>query len=131
MLFLFRPGMEMVAFQALMGRFEGRPPFRAAVRMGERVVGSIGVGKGAQPPIFYFLARDLAGQGIASEIVPDFCQELHHRYGLTRLTAEVMADNPASMRVLQKAGFRQTAERMLTSKGRDAPAPGFGFARDF
>lgn len=131
MLLIFRPGMELVAFQALMGRFDGRPPFRAAVWMEGRVIGSIGVGKGPAPPVFYFLSGDVAGQGIASEILPAFCDELHQRYGLTRLTAEVMADNPASARVLEKAGFTNTGAITMNSKGREEPAPGFGFARDF
>lgn len=131
MLLIFRPGMEQIAFNALMTPFAGRPPFRAAVRLGDRTIGSIGVGKGEAPPIFYFLAADQAGKGIASEIVPAFCDELALRYGISGLTAEVMADNPGSARVLEKAGFSKVEAITMQSKGREGPAPGWLYQRDY
>lgn len=131
MLLIFRPEMTQPEFDALMTPFAGRPPFRLAIRAGGRTIGSIGVGRGQVPPIFYFLAADQAGQGLASEIVPAFCDELWLRYAFRGLSAEVMADNPASGRVLEKAGFAKAGPITMVSRGRDAPAPGWLYRRDY
>lgn len=131
MLLIFRPGMAQPEFDALMTPFAGRPPFRLAIRAGGRTIGSIGVGRGQVPPIFYFLAADQAGQGMASEIVPAFCNEVQLRYAFRGLTAEVMADNPASGRVLEKAGFAKAGPITMVSRGRAAPAPGWLYQRDY
>ncbi|MDO5604480.1 MAG: GNAT family N-acetyltransferase [Paracoccus sp. (in: a-proteobacteria)] len=99
---------------------------RMAVRLAGRCIGRVGVGGGAEPSIFYFLAPDVAGQGIASEIVAPFCAATEARFALNTLMAEVFCDNPASHRVLTKAGF--VVIRMVTdleSAGRSVAAPGW------
>lgn len=56
--------------------------------------------------IGYLLAEDVWGQGLASELVPGLVEALKKR-GETRVNAGVAVNNPASARVLLKAGFRQ------------------------
>ena len=128
MLFVFYPGMPRADFDALHQPYAAARPFRLAIRdHAGRAVGSIGVGEGEAPPIYYYLAPAVAGQGIASEVVPAFCAEVVDRFGLARLTAGVFDDNPASVRVLERAGFLRQRAEVLPSRGRTAPAPGHGF----
>jgi RimJ/RimL family protein N-acetyltransferase len=53
----------------------------------------------------YWLGQDFWGRGIMTEAVAaltDFCFD---NFLLRRISAEVFANNPASARVLEKAGF--------------------------
>lgn len=100
-------------------------PLRLAVRMSGRCIGTIGVDKGAEPVIFYSLAPDIQGRGIASEIVPPFCDAVQRRFGLSVLKAEVFCDNPASRRVLEKAGFEVTGTKLMISAARSKPEQGW------
>jgi RimJ/RimL family protein N-acetyltransferase len=53
----------------------------------------------------YWLSEDFWGHGVMSEAVPavtDYCFE---NFPLHRIHAEAYANNPASVRVLEKAGF--------------------------
>ena len=129
MLFLFRPGMPREDFGAIFPLGAGAPPFRTAIEHRGQVVGSIGVGAGSTPPIYYFLAPKVAGQGLATEIVAAFCDHITRRHAPEALTAEVFTDNPASRRVLEKCGFRLTGETPLTSAARTAPAAAWQFRR--
>jgi RimJ/RimL family protein N-acetyltransferase len=73
-------------------------------------VGGIGVHPGQQErrhtaSIGYWLGEQFWGRGIMTEAVTtvtDFCFE---NLPLRRISAEVFANNPASARVLEKAGF--------------------------
>ncbi|MDO5705483.1 MAG: GNAT family N-acetyltransferase [Paracoccus sp. (in: a-proteobacteria)] len=100
------------------------PPFRLVLRQGDRVCGSIGIGAGDLPPIWYFLHPDLSGGGLGTEMLRAFVDEVHLRYGLRGIEAEVFADNPASRRILEKSGFVVTHTVELTSAARPGPAPG-------
>ncbi|MFV0409501.1 MAG: GNAT family N-acetyltransferase [Paracoccus sp. (in: a-proteobacteria)] len=127
MLLRFAPGqsLDQVAAALRPAMDPLHRPVRLAIRHRGGCIGSIGVAEGEAPSIFYFLAPETVGQGLASEIVPLFCDTVQDWYGLDRLSAEVFADNPASCRVLEKAGFRITSDAMLPSAGREAPAPGW------
>src|SRR5215211_9023694 len=73
-------------------------------------VGGISVHSGQQErrhraTIGYWLGEQFWGRGVMTEavtIVTDFCFE---NFPLRRISAEVFANNPASARVLEKAGF--------------------------
>lgn len=96
---------------------------------GARLVGSIGLGRdGDDVELGYWIAREWWGQGFATEAaraVLRLAAALGHR----RLVAGHFADNPASGRVLAKAGFRPTGEqRMRFSAGRGAEAPAVSYA---
>lgn len=122
MLFVFRPDMSPAAFARHFPLGTLTPPFRAVVERDGQVVGSIGVGAGAVPSIYYFLAPGAAGQGLGTQMVAGFAAELQRRHGLHSLSAEVFHDNPASRRVLERNGFRVIGERLRESAARDAPA---------
>ena len=64
----------------------------------------------------------VAGGGLGFEVVAGFATWLD-RAGIGPLSAEVFTDNPASRRVLEKAGFRLSGEGMGVSAARAAPAP--------
>ena len=53
----------------------------------------------------YWLAEPFWGRGIATEAVRAFVEERLKATSLHRIFAEVFSSNPASVRVLEKAGF--------------------------
>jgi RimJ/RimL family protein N-acetyltransferase len=73
-------------------------------------VGGIGVHPGQDvhrhtATVGYWLGEEFWGRGIMTEVltaVTDFCFD---NFPLRRISAEVFANNPASARVLEKAGF--------------------------
>lgn len=104
--------------------YHGALPFRLAITDHTgRFLGTIGVGRGLEPPIFYFLDPKVEGQGYGSEVVRCFTDHLFEHFEIDALTADVFADNPASVRILEKTGFRQVGQGMGTSKARLEPAP--------
>ncbi|MEW4453199.1 GNAT family protein [Bremerella sp. JC817] len=57
--------------------------------------------------IGYWLGKPYWGQGVMPTVVGPFCEYLHETFSLVRITATVFANNPASMRVLDKCGFQR------------------------
>jgi RimJ/RimL family protein N-acetyltransferase len=55
--------------------------------------------------IGYWLSEELWGQGVMSEVVPAFVNHCFREFSLNRIFAEAYSSNPASARVLEKAGF--------------------------
>jgi ribosomal-protein-alanine N-acetyltransferase len=53
----------------------------------------------------YRVAQHVAGHGVATATVRDLCRVAASRHGITTLRAATATDNPASRRVLVKAGF--------------------------
>lgn len=53
----------------------------------------------------YWLSEDFWGEGIMSEVVPAFVDYCFANFLLNRMFASAYANNPASARVLEKAGF--------------------------
>jgi len=53
----------------------------------------------------YWLAEEFWGRGIMTEAVAAFIDFCFENFPLRRIYAEVFANNPASARVLEKAGF--------------------------
>src|SRR5262249_55015448 len=56
--------------------------------------------------IGYWLGRGLWGRGLATAAVRGLTAHAFRAYGLTRVYALPFADNAASLRVLEKAGYR-------------------------
>jgi ribosomal-protein-alanine N-acetyltransferase len=75
------------------------------------VVGMIGynywIRRDARASVGYDLARAFWGQGIMTEALDAVVAFGFRRMGLNRIEADADARNPASARVLKKAGFRQ------------------------
>jgi len=74
--------------------------------------------EGHRDEIGYWLAEPFRGQGIATDAVEVFCNWLLAiRPALVRIEAKVYSHNPASARVLEKAGFqREGLARKLVFK---------------
>jgi len=78
---------------------------------GEGVVGAMAVfrrGPCAEWEVGYNVARPFWGRGIASEVLAATIDWTRASLAPTRLIAAHFEDNPASRRVLEKAGFRPT-----------------------
>lgn len=81
-----------------------------AIELNGEASGGIGVhpGEGVErhsAELGYWLGRAYWNEGIASAAVAALVPHAMHELRLYRLQARVFADNPASMRVLQKCGF--------------------------
>jgi RimJ/RimL family protein N-acetyltransferase len=96
---------------------------------GAKLVGSAGLGRdGEDVEIGYWIARAHWGQGYATEATRAILN-LSRAIGHRRITGSHFADNPASGRVLRKAGFAPTgATRLRYSASRGGEAPCFGYA---
>ena len=105
---------------------------------GARLVGSAGLARlGDRIEIGYWIARQHWGQGYATEAVRAILR-LAEALGHRRIGAAHFVDNPASGRVLAKAGFRKIGkltERFSLGRGCAAPALDYqiklGAASDF
>lgn len=53
----------------------------------------------------YWLGEEFWGRGIMSEVVPAFVNYCFKEFSLNRIAAQTYLSNPASARVLEKAGF--------------------------
>jgi len=87
-----------------------QPATRFCIAIDGVVAGGIGIRLGQDvnrhsATLGYWLGEDFWGRGIMTEavaVLSDFCFE---NFPLRRISAEVFANNPASARVLEKAGF--------------------------
>jgi len=74
-----------------------------------RIAGECGVkgapGAAGQVEIGYGLAGPSRGRGLGTRAVAALVEELRARPGVRRIEAQVVADNLASRRVLERAGF--------------------------
>ena len=89
------------------------------------LIGSVGLARGDEGvELGYWISRDHWGRGYATEAtraVLGLAKVLGHR----RISAGHFLDNPASGRVLRKAGFRPTGQvklRFSLARGGEAPA---------
>lgn len=91
----------------------------------EGVIG--GIGRFAQTgldghadEIGYWLAAPFRGQGLMTAVVSTYCDWLFTHTRLVRIEAGVYTHNPASKRVLEKAGFEQEgiARKKICKDGR-------------
>ena len=86
------------------------PPTALAVEADGVVAGGIGVVPGVDVhrhtgEIGYWLGQGFWGRGIATAAVAAFVPWVGDVHALTRVFADVFANNPASARVLEKCGF--------------------------
>ena len=86
-----------------------------AIAFDDEAVGGCGLQQGeggtrCNVEIGYWLGQAHWGRGVATELVRVLCEQALTRPEVTRIFAPVHADNPASMRVLQKNGFFREAE---------------------
>lgn len=89
------------------------PSGRWALELDGRVVGGVSLhaeGEGVSE-LGYWLGRGYRQRGIMTCVIARFAPEAMRAFGLHRLIATAYADNPASMRVLEKAGFEREGVR--------------------
>jgi RimJ/RimL family protein N-acetyltransferase len=70
-------------------------------------MGQPGMPKGTQGLIGYIVEPGSTGAGVASDLARGLLSAAFDHLGLRRVTAGCNADNPASARVLEKAGMRR------------------------
>ncbi len=93
-----------------------------AIEVDRAAVGGVGVIPGedvhrVRAEIGYWLGRAYWGRGIMTEAVRAYSEHLLSGRGFLRLEAPVFAMNPASARVLEKAGFeRESVQRSAAIK---------------
>ena len=69
--------------------------------------------------IGYWIGKPYWGQGLSTEAAQGIINEAHDTLGVNALMAGAFADNPGSLRVLEKLGFKPTGEEeMYFSMGR-------------
>jgi RimJ/RimL family protein N-acetyltransferase len=123
MLFLFSSDWDDADAFIDSWAYVGDLHFRLAIVHEGKFIGSIGVGEGREPTTFYFLDPAVAGKGVATEAVAAFTDFLFARFDIDALTPDVFADNPASMRVLEKCGYKAVGRGEAKSAARLEPAP--------
>jgi RimJ/RimL family protein N-acetyltransferase len=108
------------------GGFETGNELSLALEMAGEAVGGVGL-KFWADPIFrgtaeagYWLGRVWWGRGIMTHALVAFVPWAFDRFDLVRIEAGVFETNPASARVLEKAGFRLEARlaRSVIKEGR-------------
>lgn len=98
------------------------PPMNLAITVDGRAVGSIGVIPGSDidrvsGEIGYWLGKPYWGRGIATAALKGATPYVAGTFGLTRVFASVFTYNPASARILEKAGYvREAYQRRAAIK---------------
>jgi len=98
------------AYEFLQRANSEEPAMKFCIEIEGAAVGGIGVHPGQDvyrrtATVGYWLGEQFWGRGVMTEVVTavtDFCFD---NFPLHRISAEVFANNPASARVLEKAGF--------------------------
>ena len=87
-----------------------KPETNFAIATAEEAIGGIGLALGndvfrRSAEIGYWLGEPYWGQGIATGAVRALTEFAFHTFDLARIEARVYENNPASARVLEKAGY--------------------------
>lgn len=103
-------------------RDENAKEFVLAIEVDDEAVGAIGVILGTDiervsGELGYWLGEKYWGRGIVTAAIRHFAPWTMQHFQLTRLHADTFHDNPASARVLEKAGFtRESVKRRAAIK---------------
>jgi ribosomal-protein-alanine N-acetyltransferase len=86
------------------------PDLKACIEIEGAAVGGIGVHPGHDvyrhtATVGYWLGEQFWGRGVMTEALTAVADFSFEHFPLRRISAEVFANNPASARVLEKAGF--------------------------
>ena len=82
-----------------------------AISIGGELVGCISVARRdllyrRAGELGYYLREDCWGQGITTDAAKQICALAFNRFDIVRIYAEIYVHNTASMRVLEKVGFK-------------------------
>ena len=70
--------------------------------------------------IGYHIAKDFTGKGFASEAIKAFLPAMAHKLNIKEVYGIYLAENAASVRVLEKCGFTQIYQGMGIYQGKEA-----------
>lgn len=118
------------SYLAEVDRDWGRDGFTFALRLADEpsqpLVGTIGLFAlvAGQPTLGFWLAEPYWGRGLMSEAVGAVAGFAFARLKAPQLEAHHLLDNPASGRVLEKNGFRETGRALLWSRAHLCYMPG-------
>lgn len=92
----------------------GSPNLFLAIDLDGEAVGGIGIHPlgdihRGSAEIGYWLSESCWGQGIVTDAVSSLVPVAFEEFEIVRLQAGIFSNNPASMRVLEKCGFRKEA----------------------
>ena len=116
---LIRTEVDPVAFKAAWRHVAEDPhDHSVAVVLGDVVIGNVslevddGMGQPGMPPrteanLGYIFDPAYGGHGYATEAATAMVAHAFERLGVRRITAGCFADNPASVRILEKIGMRR------------------------
>src|SRR4029434_2537771 len=98
------------AHEFIRGAIAEQPATRFCIEINGTAVGGIGVHPGQDvhrhtATVGYWLGEEFWGRGIMTEAVTVMSKFCIANFPLRGISAEVFANNPASARVLEKAGF--------------------------
>jgi len=113
------------------------PPTHLGIEVAGEVVGSIGLTlqedvHRRSAEIGYWLGEPFWGRGIMSEVVPAFTAYAFATFDLCRVYATVFEWNPASVRILEKAGYvlEGCLRKSVTKDGRTIDQLMYGCVRE-
>ena len=94
----------------MQGSIAGLPRIHFCIDIDGAAAGGIGLRPGEDvhrhtAEFGYWLGEEFWGQGLMSEVVPAFVDYCFKEFSLHRIFAMPHSNNPASARVLEKAGF--------------------------
>ena len=98
------------AHQFLQQAISDQSTTKFCIEVNGRAVGGMGIHPGKDvhshtATLGYWLGEDFWGRGIMTDAVAAFIDFCFENFPFRRVSAEVFANNPASARVLEKAGF--------------------------
>ena len=90
---------------------DGNETFAFAITVNNIVIGSISIFRQGNihrqtAELGYYIAEEYWGKGIMTEAVKQICRYVFDKTDIVRIYAEPFANNTASCRVLEKAGFQ-------------------------
>lgn len=85
----------------------------------EKLIGVVSLEGGPEPQLGYWLAEEAHGHGYMTEAVQALIGHARSIRGIRRITSSAFIDNPSSLRVQEKLGFRVTGITQTFSRSRD------------
>lgn len=98
---------DAVGFVEIVAQRADERPY--AITLNERLIGVIGLSfhEGRPPELGYWLGEPFWGKGYMTEAGRALIDAAHRTEGFGKIGARALADNAASINVLQKLGFRR------------------------
>jgi len=99
-----------------------------------KLIGLVGTGRKPEVDddveIMYYIAESYSGQGFMSEAARALADHALQKLDIDHLIGIAELDNPASQKVLERAGFRQLGTRLILNSGEHEEKPFYYYRRD-